>query len=61
MSAKNNLFYDEENNVIVSTYTHTLRHSSTADSPTLQQANTYHNKGLPSTLQLLVKLYLLNT
>jgi len=44
------LFYEEENNVFASTYTHNLQHSSAADSPTLQQANTYHNNGLPSTL-----------
>jgi len=33
MSSKNNLFHEEENNFIASTYTHTLQHSSTADSP----------------------------
>jgi len=33
MSSKNNLFHEEENNVIASTYTHTLQHSSTAHSP----------------------------
>ena len=49
MSSMNNLLYEGENKFNASSYGLTSQHPSMAD--TLQQANTSHKKGLPSTMK----------